>query len=68
LTAFTVQASGPQALHCDDINTLTQHVMALLPQVGSVLVKGSRFMKMERVLEAITHHAEQHKQETTPCS
>ena len=39
--------------HFDDIEPLNAAVLAQLPQVASVLVKGSRFMKMERVVQAI---------------
>ena len=33
-----------------------------LPQVGSVLVKGSRFMKMEQVVEAMVATAQEQQQ------
>ena len=39
--------------HFEDIDTLNAAVLARLPLVGSVLVKGSRSMKMERVVQAI---------------
>jgi UDP-N-acetylmuramoyl-tripeptide--D-alanyl-D-alanine ligase len=39
--------------HLDDIDALNAAVLAELPRVASVLVKGSRFMKMERVVQAI---------------
>ena len=42
--------------HFDDINALINAVIARLPNVSSVLVKGSRFMKMERVVQAIAAH------------
>ncbi|MHB8950523.1 MAG: UDP-N-acetylmuramoyl-tripeptide--D-alanyl-D-alanine ligase [Rhodoferax sp.] len=41
--------------HFADMPALQTAVLAELPRVGSVLVKGSRFMKMERVVEAIVN-------------
>ena len=67
LAAFTAQACGARALHVADIDALNQHVLQQLPQLGSVLVKGSRFMKMERVIDAINSCHDHHTKETTPC-
>jgi UDP-N-acetylmuramoyl-tripeptide--D-alanyl-D-alanine ligase len=47
----------------DDIAALQAAVAAAMPGLGSVLVKGSRFMKMERVVEAMLAGAQQQEQE-----
>ena len=39
--------------HFADMPSIQAAVLVELPRMGSVLVKGSRFMKMERVVEAI---------------
>ncbi|MGK6309080.1 UDP-N-acetylmuramoyl-tripeptide--D-alanyl-D-alanine ligase [Variovorax sp. DT-64] len=52
ITAYT-RAGGSEARHFDGIDTLNAAVVAQLPRVASVLVKGSRFMRMERVVEAL---------------
>ena len=50
-------ASGPtpaaQARHFDDKAALLAALRAALPGMGSVLVKGSRFMKMEDAVQAL---------------
>lgn len=53
LARQTVQAFGPGAHHFADIDVLNAAVLQALPGVASVLVKGSRFMKMERVVQAV---------------
>lgn len=51
-SVHTASAYG-DARHFNDMSALLLAVREALPVVGSVLVKGSRFMKMEQVVEAI---------------
>ena len=51
-SAFAAAAHG-NARHFTQMSALLDAVREALPQVGSVLVKGSRFMAMEQVVEAI---------------
>lgn len=67
LTTHAVNACGSRAQHFSDIDALNLQLHKALPSISSVLVKGSRFMKMERVLEVIAKQSEQQTQETTPC-
>lgn len=46
-------AAFGQGHHFNDMAALTAAVLAELPQVASILVKGSRFMKMERIVHAV---------------
>ena len=50
LTRGTSEAFGTSAQHYQDIQELNKAVKALLSPAVTVLVKGSRFMKMERVV------------------
>jgi UDP-N-acetylmuramoyl-tripeptide--D-alanyl-D-alanine ligase len=49
--------------HFADMPSLQAAVLAALPGVASVLVKGSRFMQMERVVQALLAHAQQEREE-----
>ncbi len=48
-------AFGSTAQHCDSLDTLQQAVTAAVTPLTTVLVKGSRFMQMERVVQHLTH-------------
>jgi UDP-N-acetylmuramoyl-tripeptide--D-alanyl-D-alanine ligase len=64
LSRHAVQAYGP-GQHFENMDDLQSTVLAQLPQMGSVLVKGSRFMKMERVIDAL--QATARLKEDIPC-
>ncbi len=60
LSQSTVQAfvlAGGQAQHCLDTAALTHAVAQALAHSASVLVKGSRFMRMEKIIEALQDRA-----------
>jgi UDP-N-acetylmuramoyl-tripeptide--D-alanyl-D-alanine ligase len=52
-SAATVQAFGAGAAHHEDVDSLVAGVAALAGEGATVLVKGSRFMRMERVVAAL---------------
>ncbi|NLY64398.1 MAG: bifunctional UDP-N-acetylmuramoyl-L-alanyl-D-glutamate--2,6-diaminopimelate ligase MurE/UDP-N-acetylmuramoyl-tripeptide--D-alanyl-D-alanine ligase MurF [Alcaligenaceae bacterium] len=49
----TVQAFGSLARHFENIHQIEQHIRTLKPE--NILVKGSRSMRMERVIEDLTN-------------
>ena len=59
LSRHTVQAYGPTGRHFEDMAALVGAVQGTLPAVGRVLVKGSRSMKMEQVVQALEARTEQ---------
>ncbi len=59
-------AAFGEGRHFNDMAELAAAVVAELPHAASVLVKGSRFMKMERVVQAVMaagDQLQQHKKE-----
>ena len=52
-SGFATEAFGAGAQHFESMPALQDAVCKLMPQLGSVLVKGSRFMKMEQVVQAM---------------
>lgn len=63
LCAAASASFGAGGRHFADMPALQAAVLAQLPASASVLVKGSRFMKMERVLQAIAVHTQTDRKE-----
>ncbi|HYE38428.1 MAG TPA: UDP-N-acetylmuramoyl-tripeptide--D-alanyl-D-alanine ligase, partial [Ramlibacter sp.] len=60
------QAVAMGGRHFADAEALNAAVLQALRSAESVLVKGSRFMRMERVVEAIAAHSRQEEDKETP--
>lgn len=67
-SVHAVSAYGDGAQHFNEMAALLDAVRNALPTVGSVLVKGSRFMKTEQVVEAIAAIALPSEQQQKPIN
>ncbi|MDD2176886.1 UDP-N-acetylmuramoyl-tripeptide--D-alanyl-D-alanine ligase [Acidovorax sp. D2M1] len=67
-SVHAVSAYGDGAQHFNEMAALLDAVRNALPTVGSVLVKGSRFMKTEQVVEAIVAIALPSEQQQKPIN
>ena len=67
-SVHAASAYGDGARHFNEMGALQDAVRNALPTVGSVLVKGSRFMKMEQVVEAISAAALPAEQQQKPIN
>ena len=65
-SALAARNFGAGGEHFRQVEELVAALIAELTPDTVVLVKGSRFMRMERVIEAIAKPSEQ-KEEKTPC-
>jgi len=50
----TAGSAPGEGRHFEDIEALNAAVLARLPRIASLVVRGSRFMKMERVVQAVS--------------
>lgn len=68
-TQHTVAAFGAGAQHFEQIEELVQQLIQTIKEgPWTVLVKGSRFMKMERVVLALTEHLALSQEKSTHAS
>lgn len=68
-TRHTVAAFGAGAQHFEQIEELVQQLIKTIKDgAWTVLVKGSRFMKMERVVLALTEHLTLSQEKSTHAS
>ncbi|MFZ6646482.1 UDP-N-acetylmuramoyl-tripeptide--D-alanyl-D-alanine ligase [Undibacterium sp. TJN25] len=65
LAQHTAASFGPAARNFDDIQPLLAALDGSMAAGSTVLVKGSRFMKMERVIQHLTRHTQHTAQHTT---
>ena len=69
LTTHAAAGFGTGAMHFERIEELLAEIECALGQGVTVLVKGSRFMKMERVVQSfVDRAASPHASEAEPCS
>jgi len=66
LFTLGAQARAMGGRHFEDIAALNAAVLRALADSRSALIKGSRFMKMERVVEAVASHAAQEQSREGP--